>query len=185
MLRRVTLGVTLCAAMLCAAAPAQGAQATGLIAPVKACPNQDEPRAAAGAQLRAMHCMTNYAREARGLPSLHRVGALDLAAKRKAGDMLSCREFSHTACDREFTYWMEQGYLPAKDCWRAAENIAWGNGPLGSVRSIFSAWIRSAGHRRNILAPEFHDLGVGLRIGTLDGNAGAHVWTQAFGSRDC
>jgi hypothetical protein len=86
---------------------------------------------------------------------------------------------------REFTYWMEHfGYL-GSSCARAGENIAWGSGPLGSVRSIFSAWIHSDGHRANILSGAFQDFGIGLRIGRLEGISGAHVWTQEFGSRSC
>ena len=32
-------------------------------------------------------------------------------------------------------------------------------------------------------SPIAEDTGVGLRVGTLDGWSGAHVWTQHFGSR--
>jgi uncharacterized protein YkwD len=72
------------------------------------------------------------------------------------------------------------GYL--RGCASAGENIAWGTGELGTVRSIFRAWMRSPGHRENILGP-YEEIGVGLRIGSLDGNQRAHVWTQDFGSR--
>jgi uncharacterized protein YkwD len=43
-------------------------------------------------------------------------------------------------------------------------------------------WMRSAGHRRNILGP-YDDVGIGLQIGELEGYGGAHVWAQEFGSR--
>ncbi len=69
-------------------------------------------------------------------------------------------------------------------CTALGENIAWGTGRLGTARSIFAAWIRSRGHRANILGP-FADFGIGLRTGRLEGNSGARVWTQAFGSRRC
>lgn len=42
----------------------------------------------------------------------------------------------------------------------------------------------SSGHRRNILGP-YREIGIGMRVGTLDNAAGAHVWTQELGSRDC
>ena len=48
------------------------------------------------------------------------------------------------------------------------------------MRSIFSAWMHSAGHRENILGP-YGQIGIGLRVGGLDGHGGAHVWTQEFG----
>lgn len=130
-----------------------------------------------------MRCMTNFARERRGPRPLSAVSALDRAAQRKSADILRCDDFQHEACGREFTFWMERvGYLDG-GCSSAGENIGWGTGSLGSARNIFTAWIRSPGHRANILAPDFRDLGVGLEVGNLDGTGGAHVWTQQFGAR--
>ncbi len=159
-----------------AAAKARGMER--LIAPASACPNQTDPGAATGQQLRAMRCLTNFARRGRGLPELAGAAVLDRAAARKSADILRCDEFSHEACGHPFTHWMEQlGYEGCAE----GENIAWGNGRLGSVRSIFRAWMHSPGHRENILGP-YEQIGIGLRIGKLEGNAGAHVWTQDFGS---
>jgi uncharacterized protein YkwD len=66
----------------------------------------------------------------------------------------------------------------------AGENIAWGSGSLGAPRSIFQAWMRSQGHRENILGP-YEEIGIGLQTGSLEGYGGAHVWTEEFGSRNC
>lgn len=158
--------------------------AAALIAPASACPDQSNAGAPAGVQEQAMRCLVNYAREQRGLRLLRSAPALNRSAARKSGDILRCDEFSHEACGREFTYWMERtGYVRGA-CWQAAENIAWGSGSLGSPRSIFKAWIHSPGHRRNILG-RFKDTGIGLQVGELEGISGAHVWTQQFGTRDC
>lgn len=128
-----------------------------------------------------MRCMTNYARSRAGLRRLRDTRSLDTSARRKSGDIIRCRSFSHFACGRDFTYWMKRtGYLPG-GCWRAGENIAWGSGAYATVRSIFSAWIHSAGHRENILGRGFGNFGVGLRAGRLRGH-NAHVWTQHFGT---
>jgi len=128
-----------------------------------------------------MLCMTNFARERAGLASLARAEQLDGSARSKSADVLRCNHFSHFACGREFTYWMEaSGYL-AVQCWRAGENLAWGAGEEGSVRSIFRAWMRSPGHRQNILG-EFDQIGIGLQVGDLGGRNGIRVWTQHFGS---
>jgi uncharacterized protein YkwD len=117
-----------------------------------------------------------------GLPA-GAAAALDRAARGKSGDILRCDQFDHAACGREFTHWFERvGY--AGRCTAFGENIAWGTGSLGSVRNIFRAWIGSPGHRANILG-EFEEIGIGLRVGTLEGNSRAHVWTQEFGSRSC
>jgi uncharacterized protein YkwD len=183
-MRRVTLAIVVAAlAAAACAAPAGANSLAGLIAPASACPNQTDSSASVPMQEQAMRCMTNFARERRGIGPLADVAALDRAARHKSADIVRCGDFSHEACGREFTFWMERfGYLGGK-CSSAGENIAWGGGSRGSVRSIFTAWIHSPGHRRNILAPAFRDLGVGLRIGDLEGVAGAHIWTQDFGSR--
>jgi uncharacterized protein YkwD len=179
----IALSLTAAAATF---APAAGAASlNSLIAPPSACPGQDDAGAPNAAQMRAMRCMTNFARRQRGVPPLTPVHALERAGLEKSADMIRCDEFSHEACGREFTYWMQRfGYLQGP-CVGAGENIAWGSGRLGTVRSIFTAWIHSNGHRTNILSGSFHDFGIGLRIGRLEGTSGAHVWTQEFGSRAC
>jgi uncharacterized protein YkwD len=146
-----------------------------------ACPEQGKGNASAATQERTMLCLVNHARSGRGLAPLIAVKALGKAADHKSKDILRCNEFSHQACDREFTYWMAHfGYRGCSE----GENIAWGSGSLGTPGSIFRAWMRSQGHRENILGP-YEDIGIGLRTGVLEGYGGAHVWTQEFGSRSC
>jgi uncharacterized protein YkwD len=134
-------------------------------------------------QEQAMRRLTNQARARAGLAPLHAEASLGRSARRKSLDILRCDSFSHTACGRDFTYWIRRFGYPSGGCWSAGENIAWGTGPLGTPRSIFSSWMHSPGHRANILDPDFEDFGVGLKVGTLEGNPGAHVWTQDFGAR--
>ncbi|MDQ2629470.1 MAG: CAP domain-containing protein [Actinomycetota bacterium] len=145
------------------------------------CPGQDDADAGATAQEKTMLCLVNQARKQRGLDPFAAPPSLARAAARKSGDILRCDEFSHEACGRDFTYWIKRsGY---KGC-RMAENIAYGSGSFATPRSIFRMWMNSSGHRRNILGP-YEDIGIGLQVGTLEGNSGAHVWTQQFGSRNC
>jgi len=147
----------------------------------QACQGQDNGKASADAQERVMLCLVNHARSARGLSPLTASKALTKAADHKSRDIIRCNEFSHEACGREFTFWMTHfGY---RGC-SAGENIAWGSGGLGTPASIFKAWMHSQGHRENILGP-YEDTGIGLQSGKLEGYAGAHVWTQEFGSRSC
>jgi uncharacterized protein YkwD len=163
------------------AAPAAARPLGSLIAPGSACPGQTDLGAPVVSQVKAMRCMTNYAREASGLDPFDDARALDRAARAKSADILRCGEFSHEACGREFTYWMARfGYLPGA-C-GAAENIAWGSGPLATVRKVFSGWVHSPGHLENILG-DYDDLGIGFRVGPIDGVRAAHVWTQDFGAR--
>lgn len=143
------------------------------------CAGQNDAGAPAAAQERTMLCLVNRAREGRGLEPLAAPASLARAAARKSADILRCDEFSHEACGREFTYWSERvGY---RGC-REGENIAYGSGAYAPPGSIFQMWMRSSGHRRNILGP-YDDVGIGLQIGKLEGNGGAHVWTQEFGQR--
>lgn len=163
------------------ASTAQGEIATRwLIAAPTACPYQGDAHLSAEKQLQAMRCMTAFARRRAGLDGLASPPSLSASSQRKAQDILRCDSISHFACQRPFTYWMKRsGYLGS--CWRAAENIAWGTRG-DAVRSIFQAWISSPEHRRNILGP-YHDLGVGLKAGRLDGRDGIRIWIQHFGSR--
>ena len=142
------------------------------------CPGQADAGAPATAQERTMRCLVNRARAQRGLEPLTAPTSLARAAARKSADILRCDEFSHEACGREFTYWIDRvGY---RGC-REGENIAYGSGSYATPSSIFQMWMRSAGHRQNILGP-YEDIGIGFQVGELEGYGGAHVWTQEFGA---
>lgn len=128
-----------------------------------------------------MLCMTNFARARSGLGELAAAPELGQSSHAKAEDVLRCDSFSHDACGRDFTYWIRAaGYL-GEGCWHAGENLAWGTGEYGSVRSIFRAWMDSPTHRRNILG-EYEQVGIGLLSGNLEGRSGARVWASHFGS---
>jgi uncharacterized protein YkwD len=175
------ISLVLVVGVLAVPASAGATSIARLIAPASACPDQGATDRSVTEQERAMRCMTNFARARAGLRPLDGPRDLAGAAAGKAGDILACDDFSHEACGREFTFWMERtGYLDAS-CWRAGENIAWGTGRLGTVRSIFDAWMHSPGHRENILG-RYAEIGIGLEVGSLDGYGGAAVWVQEFGS---
>jgi uncharacterized protein YkwD len=171
--------VALFAALL--AGPAQARRLSTLVAPTSACPNQTDLGDSTAVQEQAMRCMTNFARAHDGLGQFGNATSLDHSAIRKTDDILRCDSFSHYACGRRFTYWMQRsGYLSAS-CWRAGENIAWGTESDGTVRSIFVAWLHSPEHRANLLG-RYSQIGIALSVGTLEGHRDAHVWTQDFGS---
>jgi uncharacterized protein YkwD len=175
--RQIPIAVIALTAAALLAFPAAGASA----AVASPCPRQNDAGAGSAVQEKAMLCLVNRAREARGLPVLAAPASLAKAAAHKSTDILRCDEFSHEACGREFTYWIDHfGYSFCS----AAENIAYGGGSYATPRSIFSLWMHSSGHRANILG-SYEDIGIGLQVGSLAGEGGAHVWTQEFGSRDC
>ncbi|HVV90905.1 MAG TPA: hypothetical protein VHB53_10465 [Solirubrobacterales bacterium] len=163
------------------AGSAQARPLSSLVAPPSACPDQNDPEDSPAVQEQAMRCMTNFAREHDGLAGLGDAAGLDHSAVHRNRDMIRCDSFSHYACGRRFTYWIQRsGYLAAR-CWRVGENIAWGTGSDGTVRAIFVAWLHSPEHRANLLG-HFSQIGIALTVGTLEGNPDAHVWTQDFGS---
>jgi uncharacterized protein YkwD len=181
MLRLSLLAIAACLAL---AAPADAAGSWDrLLAPEGTCGAQADRSAAPRAQERAMRCMVNFARGADGQHALRvRAGRLMDAADRKAADILRCGDFSHTACGRAFTFHMRRTAYAA-GCYGAGENIAWGSGPLGTVRAVMRGWLNSDGHRANLLEPRFRDHGVALRTGTMGGEAGAAVWVHQLGYR--
>lgn len=163
------------------ATAARTATASSLIAPAASCPDQSSLTSPAPEQEQAMLCMTNFARASAGLGELAVAAELDQSAGDKAADVLRCDSFSHFACGREFTYWIRAAGYIGGGCWHAGENLAWGTGEYGSVRSIFRAWMSSPAHRQNILG-DYSQVGIGLVAGSLEGNPGAHVWASHFGS---
>lgn len=166
---------TLCT-VACIGVPQAGA--AGLLAPRGTCP--ESPRGAV-AEEAAMLCLTNYARAQAGAPALEPIVSLQDSASEKAEDILRCDSFSHTACGREFTYWIRASGYMSTECWEVGENLAWGTGRYGSVSSIFRAWLRSTEHRENLLDPDYTQVGIDLRVGDLEGAPEAHVWAQQFG----
>lgn len=161
--------------------PNQVATASTLIAPPAACPGQNDLDATAEVQEQAMTCMTDFARQQAGLNELAPTAPLAQSAGDKSDDILRCDSFSHFACGREFTYWMKETGYTSAPCWRVGENLAWGTDEYGTVRSIFEAWMHSTGHRENILG-NFDEIGISVRVGTLEGQSGTRVWAQHFGS---
>jgi uncharacterized protein YkwD len=153
------------------------------VAPLESCAGQTATNLSAEEQATVMLCMTDYARAFNGLGRLTLNPQLGRAAEQKSIDIIGCAEFSHYACGRPFSFWDRRfGYL--KGCWKVAENIAWGTGSDATVRAIFTAWLESPEHHENILGP-YKEIGIGLRIGRVEGDEGAVVWTQDFGSHKC
>jgi uncharacterized protein YkwD len=180
-LRKLSLLLALASLAGLAIASPAAAAGGGLVAPPSVCAGQERLDAPTSVQVSAMRCMVDFARERAGLTALATTPELEQSADDKGADILRCDSFSHFACGREFTYWMRQtGYIPSQ-CWRVGENLAWGTDGYGTVRSIFRAWMSSPEHRANLLG-DFTQTGISLRVGTLAGQPGTHVWSQHFGS---
>jgi len=131
--------------------------ATGEIATEAQCPNQNNASASVAVQNTAMICMHNVGRNANGRSSLTQNTPLMSASAAKANDIITCNEFSHTACGRPFDYWIKFYNYPGL-CY--GENIAQG---YQTVRAAFIAWMNSPGHRANILNANYRDIGVAVQ----------------------
>lgn len=119
----------------------------------------------------------NAERKKVGAPPLKPNARLDQAAQRHAQDMLARHYFAHESPEGKTV--RERAREAGYD-WRAiGENIA--EGQL-SVAEVMDTWMHSPGHRRNILDPNYRDLGVGLALGP-SGNEWQVEWVQVFGAR--
>lgn len=126
---------------------------------------------------REMLVQVNAARERAGLKPLRLDSVLAKAAQRHAEDMLKRGYFDHrspagtTVRERSTA----AGYR-----WAAiGENIAYGQ---TSVDEVVETWLESPGHRKNILSPNFSELGVGLALGKGPDGRYQILWVQNFGA---
>lgn len=94
---------------------------------------------------------------------------LSAAAQLHSEDMLATTTLSHVGSDGSTMVERveRQGYPWS----RLAENVAWG---YDDVRTVVAGWLGSPGHCRNIMSPDYQELGVGV-AGTF--------WTQVFGTQ--
>jgi len=109
-------------------------------------------------------CLINQERAARGMRPLRRHGALAAAAARHSADMAARNYFAHdTMGGGRFTNRiMAARYIRPNVRWAVGENLAWGTGHLATPASIVQAWMRSPGHRANILNPSYREIGIGV-----------------------
>jgi uncharacterized protein YkwD len=124
----------------------------------------------------------NETREEQRLDPLCVDPTLQKAARAHSTDMVKKDYFGHNS--REGKTSAERlkglGYN-----WRATgENIAWGSGSYSEPKSRFEAWMKSDGHRKNILDRKYEEVGVGVVKGKLKkGGEEETVYTVDFASK--
>lgn len=184
--KRVFLLGSAILAALALAQPAGAADYRKYLAPPSVCPGQSNAGAKAVTKVRAMRCLLNHAREERGLARLRRHRQLDRAAVLKLRDNARCDEFSHTACGKPFiSVFKRSGYVTSSTwSYSVGENLAWGQGRLGTPRRIVLAWLRSDGHRRNLFSRAWREFGVAYRLEPrFVGHERVALWANTFGRR--
>lgn len=115
--------------------------------------------------------LVNVERQKVGHDPLSEDNLLDKGASTKAADMRDKRYFSHTSptYGSPFNMMKTVGVHYSK----AGENIASG---YKTPEAVVSGWMKSPGHRANILSTKYGKIGVGYAKG---GKSGAY-WVQWF-----
>jgi uncharacterized protein YkwD len=155
-----------------------------MLAPAGTCGASDEQlNLDQGTAQLVMTCLTNFARAQKGLKPLQLNATLTTAGSAKLGADVSCGVFSHEPCGKPFDS-VFAAYTQGATSFQIGENIAWGTGSYGTPRQIMAAWLRSSGHRENILTPTFTEIGIGyLPNQAFLCYSGAALWSQQFGTR--
>ena len=136
-------------------------------------------RAADDAVLQLMHHVNMY-RISHGLKPLVADAQLTAAAQGHAKAMAKSDCFAHVCPNgTDLTDRLVRAGYPYRV---AAENIAAG---MERPKDVVDSWIKSRGHRRNILLSEATEVGAGHYLLEQDGGRVRyrHYWTMTFGTR--
>ena len=141
----------------------------------------DTPQPPAGgggtsAQERQVLDYTNQIREQQGCGPLRLDSALVEAAGKHASDMVRRHYLDHTNPEGQ-----DPGDRMAAAGYRGSgwgENIAAG---YDTAEKVVTAWMKSDGHRKNILNCAYTSIGVGYDPGQVKSDWGPGSWVQDFG----
>jgi uncharacterized protein YkwD len=182
MFSRRNAATALAVAVAALAAPA-GARASAHDAP---CPGADvvPTSGTIGVAAHATLCLLNNERAAAGLHPLTEAPGLTQPSAAYSARMVAENFFAHVAPDgATLTDRLEaSGYIDPDGDWTVGENLAWGQGDLGTPRNIAIAWMNSPGHRTNILTGEFTEVGLGIVPGTPGDPSWGATYTTDFGA---
>jgi len=115
--------------------------------------------------------LVNVERAKVGLKPLSENVKLSKVARIKSQDMINKKYFSHYSPTYGSPFDMMKKFGIRFTA--AGENIAMGQ---KTPMEVMNAWMNSAGHRRNILNPNFTQIGVGV----AKDSKGRLYWTQMF-----
>ncbi|TDC28604.1 CAP domain-containing protein, partial [Micromonospora sp. KC213] len=125
--------------------------------------------AGANSQVQQVVDLVNAERAKAGCGKLATDDKLMLAAQQHSQDQADHRTMSHTGSDgsNPGTRLDRVGYR-----WRTyGENVAWNQ---QTPEAVMAAWMKSSGHRANILNCAFTEIGVGVA------SSNGPYWTQVF-----
>ncbi len=123
--------------------------------------------------------MINTLRAQRGLPTMQADERLAALARERSQDMMARGYFSHDIPGVGPAAQWALDALP--DALETAENLGRSNEANGEVLArLFDAWVASPGHARNLLRPEFNQVGIGLVEIPGPGDSTTKLVTQLF-----
>lgn len=131
-------------------------------------------------------CLLNNQRAGQNLAPLRSQSTLESAATSYAQSMVDQRFFAHVSPSGQTLDDRLASYITGARSYSIGENLAWGQSVLGTPAATVNAWMRSQGHRDNILNANFDEIGVGIVPGSPKGgplDAGATYATE-FGFRE-
>jgi uncharacterized protein YkwD len=117
--------------------------------------------------------LTNKERAHKGLQPLKMNRNLVGVARDHSATMACHRHLSHTVKGKSFAHRIKKANYPLA---RAGENVARSN---RSFLHVMRLWMKSPGHRKNILNPSFKEIGIGIATTS----SGDRYFTQVFGTR--
>jgi uncharacterized protein YkwD len=108
-------------------------------------------------------CLLNAQRARTGAGPLREDARLDLSAKRHSLDMVARKFFEHANPEgvQPAERMIHTGYPPIF----VGENLGWGEEQEGTPAEMVRLWMESPGHKKNLLTPNFIDIGIGLAYG--------------------
>ncbi len=130
----------------------------------------------------------NTLRVAHGLVPLRESSALDRSARQHSLEMGRRGYFAHSSADGTVFWRRIQHYYPAKNFsyWSVGENLVWQSQSLSAAKAM-SLWITSPPHLKNLLTPQWRQVGVSaVRVVHAPGVFGrgtAIIITTDFGVR--
>jgi uncharacterized protein YkwD len=187
--RLLALSSAIISVFLIGGAAAPGAIQAGsydaFLAPAGTCAGDTAVGASAAAEQQTMICLVNYARAKRGVTTLTNSPQLAVAGQLKLAANVRCNTFSHTACGQAFpTVFKQSGYLNGAHRFTVGENLAYGQGDLGSPRATMLAWLNSPPHRTNLFRATYRELGIAyLAAPSFLGYTQVGLWATEFGVR--
>jgi uncharacterized protein YkwD len=135
----------------------------------------------------AILCLVNGERtDAGNLPPLQTNAQLQQAAAGMCQRMVTEHFFAHETPDGKNVVDRVEptGYIPDSGDWVVGENLAWGSGALSTPQAIVNGWMNSPGHKANILATDYKDVGLAACQGSPSTQvSGGTVYVNDFGAK--